>query len=292
MAAHLPPDDSRHLRGPAGRSPRVPRCSVSLPRNSPDAAPARARRLARGSDSRSLLPPCARGAEDRGLPAQRTALSAREHGEEDRPPAVRLRWRPAAPADGSRTRRRAAPAAVARSHAARGDHRPRPRRLEDVTRAARGYGKALRAIERARWSAPERASPLRPRRGAQPATPPGCRTSRRLAERVARPRPCVATRFTIWLAREARRTADPLSEIPRPPCAQSRHGSGRPTFPATPPPPRNRGLIGSCSGGYVALEIKLTVPISGSKRSAAIAVGPRGEAGGPRGLSAARSCPR
>ena len=144
--------------------------------------------LARGSDSRSLLPPCARGAEDRGLPAQRTALSAREHGEEDRPQAVRLRWRLAAPADGFRTRRRAAPAAVARSHAARGDHRPRPRRLEDVTRAARGCERALRAIERARWSAPERASPLRPRRGARPPTPPGCRTSRRLAERVARPR--------------------------------------------------------------------------------------------------------
>src|SRR5207249_1768616 len=137
--------------------------------------------LARGSDSRSLLPPCARGAEDRGLPAQRTALSAREHGEEDRPQAVRLRWRLAAPADGSRTRRRAAPAAVARSHAARGDHRPRPRRLEDVTRAARGCERALRATNVA----------------------PTCRTRRATSA-------CVATRFTIWLARGARRrTADP-----------------------------------------------------------------------------------
>src|SRR5437879_942439 len=181
MQAPLPQDDSRPLRGPAGRSPRVPRCSVSLPRNSPDAAPARARWLARGSDSRSLLPPCARGAEDRGLPAQRTALSAREHGEEDRPQAVRLRWRLAAPADGSRTRRRAAPAAVARSHAARGDHRPRPRRLEDVTRAARGCERALRATNVA----------------------PTCRTRRATSA-------CVATRFTIWLARGARRrTADP-----------------------------------------------------------------------------------
>src|SRR5438876_6100705 len=165
MAAPLPQDDSRPLRGPAGRSPRVPRGSVSLPRNSPDAAPARARRLARGSDSRSLLSPCARGAEDRGLPAQRTALSDREHGEEDRPQAVRLRWRPTAPPDGSRTRRRAASPAVARSHPARGDHRPRPRHLEDVTRAARGCWRALRAIERARWSRTGTRLPASPAEG-------------------------------------------------------------------------------------------------------------------------------
>jgi len=66
------PRTTSSLRGPAGRSQGY-LGRVSLPRNSPMAAPARARRLAQGSDSARSITLRAWG-RDRGLPAQRTAL--------------------------------------------------------------------------------------------------------------------------------------------------------------------------------------------------------------------------